>query len=65
MVLDEKGRCCGRKPVVYKSTRTCSEPHRFCTRCCRAYYLTVDEQKENWAWTLLIDGGWRDNRCKR
>lgn len=42
--LNEKGQCCGRKPIVYK------RPHRFfCTRCC-AEFDPSGEQVGNWAW---------------
>jgi hypothetical protein len=47
--LDERGRCCGRKPVPYK------RPARlFCSRCCRQYAPTTGLQEPNWAW--LSDG---------
>jgi hypothetical protein len=52
MKLDEKGRCCGRKPLVYRG----SNPHRFCTRCDRAYHATENEQLENWAWKRNVRG---------
>jgi len=45
-MIDEKGRCCGRKPLVYKR----HPAHRFCVRCDRAYDLDEPEQVENWAW---------------
>ena len=52
MKLDEKGRCCGRKPLDYKggSWRSPRRPQKFCTRCCRAYNRETGEQIENWAW---------------
>jgi hypothetical protein len=53
--LDDEGRCCGRKPLVYKRM---GGPHRFCTRCSRAYHLTENRQIANWAW-LAEDGGFR------
>ena len=46
MKLDGKGRCCGRKPLVYKKPPA----HKFCTRCDRAYDLITGEQVANWAW---------------
>ena len=49
--LDAKGRCCGRKPLVYKSP----PPHRFCIRCDRAYHLIKNQQIENWAWKQAPD----------
>lgn len=45
MRLDDKGRCCGRKPFVYKR-----DGHKFCPRCDRAYDLDDGEQITNWAW---------------
>jgi hypothetical protein len=49
MALDEKGRCCGRKPLVYKR-----DPHLFCTRCDRAFDPDTGKQIGNWAW--MFDG---------
>ncbi len=46
MTLDEKGRCCGRKPIEYKG----GNPHKFCTRCNRAFDSRNGEQVQNWAW---------------
>jgi hypothetical protein len=43
--LVDKGRCCGRKPLVYKR-----EGHRFCHRCDRSYHRYQDFQIDNWAW---------------
>ena len=58
-MLDAKGRCCGRKPMVYKSrTSTSTGPHRYCPRCDRAYDLETGEQIENWAWKLEA-GEWK------
>lgn len=45
-MLDDKGRCCGRKPIVYKRSPT----HLFCSRCDRAYDPLTKLQVENWAW---------------
>jgi len=50
--LDEKGRCCGRKPLMYKRRRML-----FCCRCDREYALDPPhEQRENWAWKRRVDG---------
>lgn len=49
MTLDDKGRCCGRKPLVYRRP-----PHLFCDRCCRAFNAH-GRQIENWAWTAAPD----------
>lgn len=49
--LDERGRCCGRKPMVYKRPA----PHFFCPRCNREF--TPDGcQHANWAFKLTGDG---------
>ena len=45
MNLDEKGRCCGLKPLVYKRDR-----RRFCHRCDREFDIDTGEQVSNWAW---------------
>ena len=50
-ILDERGRCCGRKPLTYKRTR-----HYFCPRCCSAFALDTGQQIENWAWKRQADG---------
>ena len=58
--LDDKGRCCGRKPIVYKTNRytaASERPQRFCPRCDRAYDLETGEQFANWAWHL-VNGQW-------
>jgi hypothetical protein len=46
MRLDDKGRCCGRKPLVYKRPPS----HLYCFRCDRAYDPDDGEQIDNWAW---------------
>lgn len=48
--LDDKGRCCGRKPIAYKRPA-----HLFCTRCDRSFDLN-GEQKNNWAWVKNGEG---------
>ena len=47
--LDDKGRCCGRKPIVYKSTQLL-----FCSRC-GADYNMAGEQVPNWEYPRLTD----------
>lgn len=48
--LNDKGQCCGRKPLAYK------RPHRlYCPRC-DAQYTPDGIQSANWAWTAK-DGG--------
>jgi hypothetical protein len=46
--LDEKGRCCGRKPIVYKRP-----PRLFCCRCDAAFDTVSGKQIPNWAYPLL------------
>lgn len=53
--LNSKGRCCGRKPIVYKRM---GGPHRFCDRCNRAYSLSENQQIANWSW-IEKDGGFQ------
>lgn len=53
ITLDAKGRCCGRKPMVYRRTG-----HLFCPRCCAQFSLG-GEQQANWAWHALPDGTFR------
>ena len=57
--LDADGRCCGRKPLFYKTRmgfRDGWDPHHFCTRC-DAEYDTDGKQRPNWAWTA-VEGGY-------
>ena len=55
--LDEKGRCCGRKPIVYKGQHSTPEgPQRYCPRCDRAYHLEENWQISNWAYRRRYDG---------
>lgn len=52
MKLDDKGRCCGHKPIFYKGGSWCSplgSPKYFCTRCARDFGPD-GEQRENFAW---------------
>ncbi len=57
--LDDKGRCCGSKPIDYKTwSRTGERPHKFCHHCCRAYERGTGEQIENWAWHRDDAGRW-------
>jgi hypothetical protein len=51
--LNERGQCCGRKPIHYKGGSYCSppgSPMKFCTVCSREYSVETGEQKENWAY---------------
>lgn len=49
--LDAKGRCCGRKPSVYRrpNSNIKVSPYLFCDRCDCAYD-TAGTQVENWVW---------------
>lgn len=49
--LDSKGRCCGRKPLLFQQP----VPHYFCFECDRAFDL-AGNQIENWAWKADDDG---------
>lgn len=56
-VLDAKGRCCGRKPLVYLGKHTTREgPQRFCPRCDRSYGLETERQMANWAYSTIDNG---------
>lgn len=49
--LDDAGRCCGRKPMVYK------RPHRlFCPRCDAEYNPSTGRQQQNWCYRVADDG---------
>lgn len=57
--LDAKGRCCGRKPLVYKRPIH----HLFCFRCDRDYDPT-GQQIENWAFKKCPGcGAWISGRA--
>lgn len=52
--LDSKGRCCGKKPVVYKRKGTL-----FCCRCDAEFDIATLEQRASWAWRECEDGGFQ------
>lgn len=55
--LDTKGRCCGRKPIFYKTSngiRSCPDHHYYCSRC-RREFSPNGEQRESSSW--VIDEG--------
>ena len=57
-MIDDKGRCCGRNPLIYyKDKNSTGGPHRYCPRCDRAYALDTGKQIRNWAW-YQHDGKW-------
>lgn len=51
--LDDKGRCCGRKPLQYKRPKP---GHLFCDRC-YAEFTADGQQRANWAWLAVPGGG--------
>lgn len=55
--LNERGQCCGRKPIEYKGRREMR--HKFCDRCDRAYHFDTGEQIENWAYKADGEGFFR------
>jgi hypothetical protein len=58
--LDAVGRCCGRKPMVYKRPGTAEVcPFRFCPRCDRAFDME-GQQVANWAF-VRVDGEFEPN----
>ena len=50
--LDEKGRCCGRKPIVSKR-----EPYLFCPRCDAQYPRDTQHQMENFKYKFCDNCG--------
>jgi hypothetical protein len=63
--LDDKGRCCGRKPLVYKRFQSAGHPAgRFCVRCDRCYDLQSGDQIPNWAYGR-VEGGFIELRKSR
>lgn len=44
--LDDKGRCCGRKPTLYKLPT----PHLCCFKCNAEINPETGKQQQNWAW---------------
>ena len=52
-MLDDKGRCCGRKPIPYKRDRTL-----FCDRCDKHYSMDTAQQVQCWAWHETSPGVW-------
>jgi hypothetical protein len=58
-MLDDKGRCCGRKPLHYKGGSWRSPPGApllFCCECCREYDPATKAQKASWAWREISPG---------
>jgi hypothetical protein len=50
--LNERGQCCGRKPIVYKRP----DHYLFCGRCNACFDPTTGEQIANWAYVKVNDG---------
>ena len=64
MSLDAKGRCCGRKPLLYKRRASimCPDPpYLYCPRCDRAFNASSSghEQLENFLWVKGENGIFR------
>lgn len=53
--LDEAGRCCGRKPMIYKRPKQ----RLFCPRCDAEFDPHNGKQTANWAY------GWVGDRMAR
>lgn len=64
MKLDDKGRCCGRKPIFYSSWRSpLMAPLHFCCDCCREYGPD-GQQRQNWAWKEVSPGEFQRIKSK-
>ena len=50
--LNERGQCCGRKPIVYKRPAH----HLFCSRCMACFDPTTGEQIKSSAY-VKVNGG--------
>lgn len=64
--LDAKGRCCGRKPLYYRTYRgagTRRDPHHFCCVCDREFWPS-GEQRPNWAW-MECEGGFAHRKLAK
>ncbi len=51
--LDAKGRCCGRKPLVYKTYQGggIHPPFKFCTHCGSHFNMEGQQVEDNeWKW---------------
>lgn len=50
--LDDKGRCCGRKPIHYKRSHPPHNmtPYLWCCRCSAAFDPATGLQIDNWAY---------------
>ena len=63
--LDDKGRCCGRKPLIYKRDKRWSRTrdfHYFCCRCAREFNAD-GKQRQSFSWKLLADGQFLNQPC--
>jgi hypothetical protein len=49
--LDVKGRCCGRKPLVYKKKKKL-----FCPRCDKEFSIETKKQIPSYFWMKNKDG---------
>jgi hypothetical protein len=60
--LNDRGQCCGRKPLDYKTGNFApGGPHKFCDRCSRAFDRDTGEQIPNWAYQATEGGFLRRN----
>jgi hypothetical protein len=46
--LNDRGQCCGRKPIVYKRPH-----HLYCARCNASFSPETNKQIPNWAYYRL------------
>lgn len=62
--LNERGQCCGRKPLLYKTKvdQHAKAPHKYCTRCNAAYDVDTGKQIDNWAYREVGTDGQFVNR---
>lgn len=54
VTLDQRGRCCGRKPLTYRRP---APGYLFCDRCDASFTLD-GKQQPNWAWLAVPGGFW-------
>ena len=52
--VDEKGRCCGRKPIPYRRP-----PTLFCPRCDACFDPRTGKQIQNWAYLKIDESTFR------
>lgn len=58
-LFEHDGRCCRRKPLLYKRDMGRSRaPYYFCHRCDREFDGETGEQRPNFKWALDRSGRW-------